>query len=199
MRKYVLVVLMTGPRKVPAGAERDEMFKGHFANINRLSAEGKLVLAGPLDGVDGWRGLLVLAVADIDEARRLVAADPVIREGEMVAEYHTYYGSAALMLVRDAHDRVAKTFRRPSPLLLRLDEDPPGAGGARHGSRLRPANGEAWRPFATGDPARLLATDWSGRGRRSAPVSACCRQRRVPPAVAKSTSSAEAVPFARPG
>ena len=108
MRKYVLVVLKTGPRKVPAGAERDEMFKGHFANINRLSAEGKLVLAGPLDGVDGWRGLFVLAVADIDEARRLVAADPVIREGEMVAEYHTYYGSAALMLVRDAHDRVAK-------------------------------------------------------------------------------------------
>jgi len=108
MRNYVLVVLKTGPRKVPAGAERDEMFKGHFANINRLAAEGKLVLAGPLDGVDGWRGLFVLAVADIDEARRLVATDPVIVQGEMVAEYHTYYGSAALMLVRDAHDRVAK-------------------------------------------------------------------------------------------
>ena len=108
MRNYVLVVLKTGPRKVPAGAERDEMFKGHFANINRLAAEGKLVLAGPLDGVDGWRGLFVLAVPDIDEARRLVAIDPVIVQGEMVAEYHTYYGSAALMLVRDAHDRVAK-------------------------------------------------------------------------------------------
>ena len=108
MRSYVLVVLKTGPRKVPAGAERDEMFRGHFANINRLAAEGKLVLAGPLDGVDGWRGLFVLAVPDIDEARRLVATDPVIVQGEMVAEYHTYYGSAALMLVRDAHDRVAK-------------------------------------------------------------------------------------------
>ena len=108
MRNYVLVVLKTGPRKVPAGAERDEMFNGHFANIKRLSAEGKLVLAGPLDGVDGWRGLFVLAVADIDEARKLVAADPVIAQGEMVAEYHTYYGSAALMLVRDAHDKVAK-------------------------------------------------------------------------------------------
>jgi uncharacterized protein YciI len=108
MRSYVLVVLRTGPRKMPAGAERDEMFKGHFANINRLSATGKLVLAGPLDGVDGWRGLFVLAVADIDEARKLVAADPVIVEGEMVAEYHTFYGSAALMLLRDAHDRVAK-------------------------------------------------------------------------------------------
>jgi len=26
----------------------------------------------------------------------------------MVAEYHAYYGSAALMLVRDAHERVVK-------------------------------------------------------------------------------------------
>lgn len=108
MRNYVLVILKTGPRRMPAGAERDEMFRGHFANINRLSAEGKLVLAGPLDGVDGWRGLFVLAVADIEEARTHVAADPVIAKGEMVAEYHKYYGSAALMLVREAHEKIAK-------------------------------------------------------------------------------------------
>jgi hypothetical protein len=31
MKKYVLVVLKTGPNKVPAGPERDAMFKGHFA------------------------------------------------------------------------------------------------------------------------------------------------------------------------
>ena len=102
------MILKTGPNKVPVGAERDEMFKGHFANINRLSAEGKLALAGPFDGVDGWRGLFVFAVPDIEEAKKLVATDPVIAKGEMVAEYHKYYGSAALMLVKDAHDRVAK-------------------------------------------------------------------------------------------
>ena len=108
MKSYVLVVLKTGPVKVEAGPERDEMFKGHMANINRLAAQGKLVLAGPFDGVDGWRGLFILAVADIDEARRHVATDPVIVKGEMVAEYHKYYGSAALMLVNEAHHRVAK-------------------------------------------------------------------------------------------
>jgi uncharacterized protein YciI len=108
MRRYVLVILKTGQTRVPAGPERDEMFKGHFANINRLSAEGKLALAGPLDGVDGWRGLFVLAVPDIDEAKKLVAADPVIIKGEMVAEYHVHHGSAALMLVRDAHAKITK-------------------------------------------------------------------------------------------
>jgi uncharacterized protein YciI len=108
MRKYVLVVLKTGPTPMPAGKERDEMFKGHFANINRLAAEGKLALAGPIDGVDGWRGLFIFAVTDIEEAKQLTATDPVVSSGEMVAEYHTFYGSAALMLVTDAHKRVAK-------------------------------------------------------------------------------------------
>jgi uncharacterized protein YciI len=108
MRSYVLVILKTGPTRVPDGPERDEMFRGHFANMQRLSDEGKLALAGPLDGVDGWRGLFVFAVADLEEARALTATDPVIVKGEMVAEYHKYYGSAALMTVRDTHKRVQK-------------------------------------------------------------------------------------------
>ena len=108
MRKYVLVVLKTGPTPLPAGKERDEMFKGHFVNINRLAAEGKLALAGPFDGVGGWRGLFILAVPDIEEAKKLTETDPVISSGEMVAEYHKYYGSAALMLVNDGHKKVAK-------------------------------------------------------------------------------------------
>jgi uncharacterized protein YciI len=84
------------------------MFRGHFANMQRLSDEGKLALAGPLDGVDGWRGLFVMAVPDIEEAKQLVATDPVIIKGEMVAEYHRYYGSAALMTVAETHKRVQK-------------------------------------------------------------------------------------------
>ena len=108
MKKYVLVVLKTGPNKVPAGPERDAMFKGHFANMGRLASEKKLALAGPLDGGDGWRGLFVFAVEDIEEAKALVATDPVIIKGEMVAEYHKYYGSAALMVVNDVHKKVTR-------------------------------------------------------------------------------------------
>jgi uncharacterized protein YciI len=108
MRMYVHVVLKTGPTPLPAGPERDEMFRGHFANIKRLTAEGLLVHAGPFDGVDGWRGLYIFALPDIEQVKKLVATDPVVAKGEMVAEYHKHYGSAALMLVRDAHDRIAK-------------------------------------------------------------------------------------------
>lgn len=108
MRSYVLVVLKTGPNKMPAGKERDAMFAGHFANIKRLAAEGKLALAGPFDGTDGWRGLFVFAVKDIDEARQLTATDPVIVNGEMVAEYHKWYGSAGVMDIPRIHDTLTE-------------------------------------------------------------------------------------------
>ena len=85
------------------------MFAGHMANIQRLSKEGKLALAGPFMGdASGWRGLFVLAVEDFEAAKALVATDPVIANGEMVAEYHSWYGSAANMLVNELHDKVAK-------------------------------------------------------------------------------------------
>ncbi|MCK6427023.1 MAG: YciI family protein [Burkholderiaceae bacterium] len=108
MRPYVAVLLKTGPTPLPPGAQRDEMFRGHFANMKRLADAGKLVLAGPYDGVDGWRGLFVFAVRDIDEARQLAAGDPVLQQGEMVAEYHRWYGSAAVMLIPELHERLAK-------------------------------------------------------------------------------------------
>lgn len=108
MRKFVFVVLRTGPNKVPAGSERTEMFAGHMANIQRLANERKLAYAGPLDGVDGARGIFVFAVESIEEAKALVATDPVIIKGEMVAEYHMHYGSAALMMVNQIHNQITK-------------------------------------------------------------------------------------------
>jgi len=109
MRGYVLVILKTGPTRVPDGPARDAMFAGHFANMERLAKAGKLAVAGPFSkDPSGWRGLYVFAVGSIDEARELAETDPVVVQGEMVAEYHAWYGSAALMLVPEYHDRLAR-------------------------------------------------------------------------------------------
>lgn len=109
MRSYVLVILKTGPNRVDDADERKAMFAGHMANIDRLSKEGKLALAGPFgDDTGDWRGLFVFAVGSIDEAKALVATDPVVIKGEMVAEYHKWYGSAATMLVGELHETLAK-------------------------------------------------------------------------------------------
>lgn len=108
MRAYVLVILKTGPTPVTDAERRKAMFAGHFANMDRLVKEGRLVMAGPFSSDPaGWRGLFLLAVDDLDEARRLTETDPVIVNGEMVAEYHRWYGSAGAMMLPELHERVA--------------------------------------------------------------------------------------------
>jgi uncharacterized protein YciI len=107
MRRYVLVVLKTGPTRMPDGDARKAMFAGHFANMERLAKEGKLAVAGPFMPSDsGWRGLFIFAVESVDEAKALTETDPVIVNGEMVAEYHPWYGSAALMATAGLHERM---------------------------------------------------------------------------------------------
>lgn len=107
MRKYVLVILKTGPNPMPDGERRKAMFAGHFANMERLAKAGKLALAGPFaKDPDGWRGLFVLAVDDLEQARALVAGDPAVAHGEFVAEYHRWYGSAATMLIPELHEKL---------------------------------------------------------------------------------------------
>ena len=107
MRQFVLVILKTGPKRVEDAEARKAMFAGHFANMERLSKDGKLVMAGPFtEDPAGWRGLFVFAVDDVEEAARLVATDPVIVNGEMVAEYHPWYGSAATMMIPELHDKL---------------------------------------------------------------------------------------------
>ena len=107
-RSYVLVILKTGPKKIEDKAERAKIFEGHFANMGKLATEKKLVVAGPLDGKEGRRGIFVMATPDIEQARAWVDTDPVIISGEMVAEYHKLYGSAALMMVNEMHNKIQK-------------------------------------------------------------------------------------------
>lgn len=108
MRSYVLVILKTGPKKIEDKAERAKIFEGHFANMGKLALEKKLVVAGPLDGKEGRRGIFVMATPDIEQAKSWVDTDPVILSGEMVAEYHKLYGSAALMMVNEVHNKIQK-------------------------------------------------------------------------------------------
>lgn len=110
MRNYVLAILKTGPNDASiTGEQRKEIFRGHFANMNRLAAEGKLALAGPFGENDqAFRGLFVLAVTTVEEGRALTGSDPAVKAGVFVVEYLPWYGSAAVMQVNDIHTRIAE-------------------------------------------------------------------------------------------
>ncbi len=110
MRSYVLAILKTGRNDSKVtGDARAELFKGHFANMNRLASEGKLAVAGPFSDPDKkYRGLFILAVKTVDEARALAETDPTVKAGVLVVDYVPWYGSAALMLTNENHDKAAK-------------------------------------------------------------------------------------------
>ncbi|HUP62918.1 MAG TPA: YciI family protein [Thermoanaerobaculia bacterium] len=110
MKMYVLCILKTGPKDAEIkGDERKEIFAGHFANIGRLAEEGKLAVAGPFGRNDkSYRGLYIFNVATIEEAEKLVMLDPAVKAGVFVPDLTPWYGSAAMMVVSDAHKRIEK-------------------------------------------------------------------------------------------
>jgi uncharacterized protein YciI len=109
MRSYVFVILKTGPAKIEAKAVLDSCFAGHFANINKLVEEKKLVVAGPYGTNDNnYRGLFILNIASKQEAQELMKGDPTITSGIFEVEMYDWCGSAALPVYLEAHNKIWK-------------------------------------------------------------------------------------------
>ncbi len=110
MKPYIFAVLKTGPKdKGFTGKEREELFGGHFTNIKKLAADGKLAVAGPFGKNDKeFRGLFILNVTTVEEAKKLTDTDPVVKAGVMIVELFPWYGSAALMETNNIHEKIAE-------------------------------------------------------------------------------------------
>jgi uncharacterized protein YciI len=109
MKTYVLVILKTGPNKMEAGPERDKLFSGHMANINKLADEGKLVIAGPMGKNEKtYRGIFILNVKTTEEAKELLKDDPTIKEKIFDVELFEWYGSAAISEYLKVAKRIEK-------------------------------------------------------------------------------------------
>jgi uncharacterized protein YciI len=65
------------------------MMKGHMQHINEMAATKKLVVAGPFENGEKYRGILIFDVDSISEALRMEASDPAVAGGrfEMQAIY----------------------------------------------------------------------------------------------------------------
>jgi uncharacterized protein len=109
MKTYVMAFLKRGPEaeKYSAG-ERAEIQKGHMENIQELSREGKLILAGPFIKSDDIRGIFLFDVATLEEAEELTSRDPAIKAGVLRMDLVQWYGSAALMAIPELHTSIQK-------------------------------------------------------------------------------------------
>jgi uncharacterized protein YciI len=100
MKRYFLALLHKGPTWSPGESpEVLALQEGHLANIRRLAAEGKLVLAGPFEDAGDLRGLFVLDAASIEEARALCDSDPAIAAGRLRAEILAWWAPEGVGVV----------------------------------------------------------------------------------------------------
>lgn len=115
MRMYVMALLKAGPNRDRPPAEAERLQAAHMANINRMAAEGKLLLAGPFadDGV--LRGIYIFDVPTVEEAEALTRTDPAIQAGQLAMELHPWFASAALMMVNEVHAKLQKPAPAQAP------------------------------------------------------------------------------------
>ena len=100
MTTYYMVLLRRGPAWTStATPESAAVSKGHQENIQRLTAAGKMVVAGPfLDqtGAQALAGLFILRVASLDEAKATVSTDPAVKAGRFTFEIVPWMGPKSL-------------------------------------------------------------------------------------------------------
>lgn len=109
MKIYVLVILKTGSNTTTDREFISQRFAGHMSNMERLSEEGKLIVAGPIGrNENAFRGIFILNVATVEEAKELVQTDPAVKSELLAADYYPWYGSAALPVYLEAADKIWK-------------------------------------------------------------------------------------------
>src|SRR5690606_5469635 len=110
MKSFFFVVLKTGLNTTTDQNLIKESFQGHMANINRLVAEDKLIVAGPFGkNNDHYRGLFIFQNVKTEaELRELLLTDPAIKNELLSFSIYPWYGSAALPMYLPYSKKITK-------------------------------------------------------------------------------------------
>jgi uncharacterized protein YciI len=99
LTKYFVAFLYKGPKFAAAPAdspERKANHEEHVAYIDRMLANGKLILYGPiLDGGD-LRGMYIFKAVTIEEAREWANEEPSVKIGMIEMRVYPWLGPASL-------------------------------------------------------------------------------------------------------
>lgn len=108
MRKYIMAFLYAGPNRDHSPEESAKLQKAHLENIGKMADDGTLAVAGPFFGSGELRGIYIFAVNSIEEAENLTNTDPAIQAGSLKMELKEWYGSAALMALKDIYPKITR-------------------------------------------------------------------------------------------
>lgn len=110
MKSYFFVILKTGKNTTTDKELISNSFKGHMENMNKMVADKKLVVAGPMGKNElNYRGIFILSnLKSIEEAKELLQHDLAIKNGLLDFEIFNWYGSAALPEYLPFSDKIWK-------------------------------------------------------------------------------------------
>ncbi|RAJ00334.1 uncharacterized protein YciI [Chitinophaga skermanii] len=91
MKQYWLVLLKKGPHRDQPDEVIADIQAKHLANVDRLHAEGKIVVAGPMGDNGDLRGIFILDCADSLEAATLVKQDEAVKTGRIIFEIKPWW------------------------------------------------------------------------------------------------------------
>jgi acetyl esterase len=132
MSNYIVGYLRRGPNAGTGDkAEVEKLQEGHLANIRRMAAAGKLVVAGPFSDNGDLRGMFIFANTTMEEAKALVAADPAIKAGRLAIDLHPWFAGVGLRVSppKGFVDENEVEFSRPGGKPLTLDLRVPQSQG----------------------------------------------------------------------
>ncbi len=97
MTTYYLGFLYRGPKWTPQETEETKKIQeGHMANIQKMAAIGKLVVAGPFMDDTDLRGIFLFQNVTREEAEKLCADDPAVQAGRLRIELHPWFAAKGI-------------------------------------------------------------------------------------------------------
>ena len=87
-QQLYLCICRTKPDAAPIAIDKETLHLQHRAWLQGLADRDLLEASGPARDADGTHqgSIFILRAASADEARRLIAEDPQVREGQRVPE-----------------------------------------------------------------------------------------------------------------
>ncbi len=91
MKQYWFAFLYKGEIRNQDSLAAAKIQNAHIANINRLAAEGKIIMAGPMGYDKDLRGIFIIDAKDSAQAASYIKTDSAIITGRLRFELHPWW------------------------------------------------------------------------------------------------------------